>query len=560
MSLASEVSVKETEVELGYLEDVDAEVRPAVEYLDASQWDGGKIGGLPVWLHVADGALPRTDSHLTCKRCSTPLAMLTQLYAPVEKAVVGHDEAYHRMLYVFVCLTPGCLNRASDAADAADAPSVVVLRSQARKGQESVSLQSCAVCGLPSTSRCSRCRGVRYCSRAHQALHWKAGGHKDACAGDGKACGYTAPEGYLQLPPLLPCAVEGRCVVPEFEVMVEPEPDAATREAREIASLPANAASALVAAKAAHASAGSAAAVGASAGGASTAAKATAAVGEEEAEEEGDLSIADLTQSKLAQWTGSHLVQDRVLQFFQRRIAAEPTQVIRYCRWPAQPPAAAAAADAPALAASEPISSGAGAASAPADAPAEAAEADDDDEEDGADLTPAPLWMTSKHRPLAASVAAGATTDDAIAAPATRCASSSSGSGAVPPCAHCGSPRGFEFQIMPQLIAQLGSCPAAAALDFGALAIYTCTASCGAAARATKVHAAAGSVDAAPAIGSATAHTSQVDGLGQYCLEFAWVQPTEDDTEAQELRQRMLKTLATHAEEAEEKDDAPATS
>jgi hypothetical protein len=113
---------------------------------------------------------------------------------------------------------------------------------------------------------------------------------------------------------------------------------------------------------------------------------------------------------------------------------------------------------------------------------------------------------------------------------------------------------------MPQLIAQLGSCPAAAALDFGALAIYTCTASCGIAARATRADAVGAGVDAAPTTGSAAVHTSQIDGLGQYCLEFAWVQPTEDDTEAQELRQRLLKTLATHAEEAEETDDAPATS
>jgi hypothetical protein len=67
-------------------------------------------------------------------------------------------------------------------------------------------------------------------------------------------------------------------------------------------------------------------------------------------------------------------------------------------------------------------------------------------------------------------------------------------------------------------------------------------------------------VDTAAATGSAAAPTSQTNGLGEYCLEFAWVQPTEDDTEAQELRRRMLKTLATHAEEAEEKDDAPATS
>ena len=42
---------------------------------------------------------------------------------------------------------------------------------------------SCDVCGAPSTSRCSRCRGRRYCSRPCQLSDWSKGGHKRACKG-----------------------------------------------------------------------------------------------------------------------------------------------------------------------------------------------------------------------------------------------------------------------------------------------------------------------------------------------------------------------------------------
>ena len=38
----------------------------------------------------------------------------------------------------------------------------------------------CAVCGVPSQSKCSRCRAASYCSSDCQAKHWKAG-HKKQC-------------------------------------------------------------------------------------------------------------------------------------------------------------------------------------------------------------------------------------------------------------------------------------------------------------------------------------------------------------------------------------------
>ena len=42
----------------------------------------------------------------------------------------------------------------------------------------------CGFCGAKAASSgCSQCRAVRYCSRAHQLLHWKAG-HKHTCGSE----------------------------------------------------------------------------------------------------------------------------------------------------------------------------------------------------------------------------------------------------------------------------------------------------------------------------------------------------------------------------------------
>ena len=36
-------------------------------------------------------------------------------------------------------------------------------------------------CGEPGELKCARCLAVVYCSREHQKLHWKEGGHKRRC-------------------------------------------------------------------------------------------------------------------------------------------------------------------------------------------------------------------------------------------------------------------------------------------------------------------------------------------------------------------------------------------
>lgn len=75
--------------------------------------------------------------------------------------------------------------------------------------------------------------------------------------------------------------------------------------------------------------------------------------------------------------------------------------------------------------------------------------------------------------------------------------------GDVPPCPRCGSPRRFEFQVLPQLLHYLGvDDEATGSLDFGSVAVYSCAASC-----ATAPEGGASAGDAA------------------YAEEFVWVQP-----------------------------------
>ena len=52
----------------------------------------------------------------------------------------------------------------------------------------------------------------------------------------------------------------------------------------------------------------------------------------------------------------------------------------------------------------------------------------------------------------------------------------------VPPCSSCGSPRTFEFQLMPALVSLLrvkdSTTESAAVLEFGTVLVYTCRKSC----------------------------------------------------------------------------------
>ncbi|KAL0582630.1 hypothetical protein ABG067_007397 [Albugo candida] len=65
-----------------------------------SEWDGGKVGGTPNWLHPH--ANPK-DKHI-CNSCKTPLTFILQIYCPLDTEI----DAFHRTLYMFFCRQRAC--------------------------------------------------------------------------------------------------------------------------------------------------------------------------------------------------------------------------------------------------------------------------------------------------------------------------------------------------------------------------------------------------------------------------------------------------------------------
>ena len=152
---------------------------------DWSAWDGGICGGRPQWLDPQD--LPSPEA-VRCEECQSPMAFLLQAYCPVDEA---GDAAFHRALYLFACRNGSCVDK---RAGTLQGGAVRVLRCQLPRvnryyaprggadrfpeGRKEAAL--CVVCGAKAVSKCGSC-GARYCSKAHQLVDWRALGHKDCC-------------------------------------------------------------------------------------------------------------------------------------------------------------------------------------------------------------------------------------------------------------------------------------------------------------------------------------------------------------------------------------------
>lgn len=151
--------------------------------VDCRLWDGGQVGGVPIWLDPEHIPAP-----LFCRDCSdhnsndsaaassslspAPLRFICQIYAPVDYE--DSDRAFHRSLYVFAC--PSC-------------PTVRVLRSQLPADNPYFPLQGddipeevnwrnhlpeswnqqhlCALCGCLAKGRCPR-QNKYFCGPFHQ--------------------------------------------------------------------------------------------------------------------------------------------------------------------------------------------------------------------------------------------------------------------------------------------------------------------------------------------------------------------------------------------------------
>ncbi|KNA21237.1 hypothetical protein SOVF_045130 [Spinacia oleracea] len=152
-----------------------------------------KAGGVPAWLDPVN--LPTGKSCL-CDMCGEPLQFLLQVYAPIAEK----ESAFHRTLYVFMCLSMTCLLRDQHEqwkrGPQKPSRSVKVFRcqlpltnsfysSEASKDGNAILLGTgaplCAWCGSwKGDKACSSCKTARYCSEKHQVLHWRAN-HKTKC-------------------------------------------------------------------------------------------------------------------------------------------------------------------------------------------------------------------------------------------------------------------------------------------------------------------------------------------------------------------------------------------
>jgi pre-rRNA-processing protein TSR4 len=69
---------------------------------DWRNWDGGKVGGLPIWLDPVSAPSPAL---LQCGNCHDPLCFLLQIYCPFDNL----ENAFHRSVYVYTCKKRSCI-------------------------------------------------------------------------------------------------------------------------------------------------------------------------------------------------------------------------------------------------------------------------------------------------------------------------------------------------------------------------------------------------------------------------------------------------------------------
>ncbi|ELU01157.1 hypothetical protein CAPTEDRAFT_54196, partial [Capitella teleta] len=192
-------------VELGFCEKTD-------EWRLQSHFFPSKVGGKPAWLRL--NPLPKAED-LKCPICGHPCQFLLQVYSPL-----NDPSCFHRTLFLFVCQEPSCCERNS-------ARNFRVFRSQLPKDNEFYSSEPpkedspswrdgpcaekvtsvCAVCGCDGPFGCGKCKNAKYCSKDHQALHWKAG-HKTKCGSGGRCVKLTTTT---------------KVLFPQFELVTETE-------------------------------------------------------------------------------------------------------------------------------------------------------------------------------------------------------------------------------------------------------------------------------------------------------------------------------------------------
>jgi pre-rRNA-processing protein TSR4 len=363
-----------------------------------SRWDGGKIGGRPSWLNPRD--IPQDI--LRCRgpcgsfaadKLGTPLCFITQLYCPADDV---RDEAFHRSLYVFAC--PKCcsgssalmqsVKNASTTGDTSVSTTnhsltdcVQILRCQLPKKNEFYpttgntgewskhtsqywarhenedKLNLCAVCGQRSKGKCPK-QNKWFCSPNHQKEHLRATkklhGDKQTSSSDENKI-IPVPLQYLS------------SVCYETELVVEEEPQIISHQSTTSKDIKQSTKNSLFQSG-------------------------------EIADADSNLEQGDLNAMTLSE-AATGVTDPTTLAFYARMaIGGEENDVrdqcLRYSRWPETKHGS-------------------------------------DEQEDDADNV-GPLWLTSDNQPARQSEA--------------------NKSSFPPPCQYCGTPRSFEFQVLPQML------------------------------------------------------------------------------------------------------------
>lgn len=82
------------EVALGFMEDSKNQLIMTPEFTPS------KVGGRPAWV------APKGTPSLWCEKCGYKMSLLLQLYANIDEESM---DDFHRMLYVFVCISEKCV-------------------------------------------------------------------------------------------------------------------------------------------------------------------------------------------------------------------------------------------------------------------------------------------------------------------------------------------------------------------------------------------------------------------------------------------------------------------
>ncbi len=189
--------------------------------------DNSPLISLQAWLNRRD--LPKSKM---CARCGKPLRFLLQVYAPRAGETDANAAAcFHRTVFLFVCNNGRCLtsNPGSICAFRSQLPQNNSFYPATPPGADAPTTEAeypkgvnvCAICGLHSEQKCSRCKGPYYCSRDHQLAHWRAG-HKKVCC---KAVPGAEPDAKAQSAAASQSAAVALkdLLFPEGEIVIEDE-------------------------------------------------------------------------------------------------------------------------------------------------------------------------------------------------------------------------------------------------------------------------------------------------------------------------------------------------